>query len=319
MPGFQEPAIYRSILESLQTGVYVVNEKREIVFWNDGAERITGYLRHETVGHLCTENILMHCDQKSCDLCGEVCPLASALHESRPREGRVFLRHKAGHRVPVHIWAVPVRDQRGSIIGAAESIEEVTAIPDPDRRENMLAAYGCTDPVTGVANHAVAQAHLRESLATFFEVPIPFGILCVQLDELDTFRARYGQKAATAMLRLVAQTVESSLRPGDFLGRWSDHQFLVILLNCDGAALSALRGRVSRMVSSGGIQWWGQDLPMQVSLAQASAQAGDTVASILQRAQQSLPGSTADASGKPVQAGERAFSATADNHDTSKG
>ncbi|HEV3330434.1 MAG TPA: PAS domain-containing protein [Bryobacteraceae bacterium] len=40
-----DPSHYRAILESLSTGVYVVDRERKILFWNDGAERITGYLR----------------------------------------------------------------------------------------------------------------------------------------------------------------------------------------------------------------------------------------------------------------------------------
>ena len=36
---------FRSILEDLHLAVYVVDRGGKIVFWNDGAERITGYLR----------------------------------------------------------------------------------------------------------------------------------------------------------------------------------------------------------------------------------------------------------------------------------
>ena len=38
---------FRSILEDLHLAVYVVDRGGKIVFWNDGAERITGYLRQD--------------------------------------------------------------------------------------------------------------------------------------------------------------------------------------------------------------------------------------------------------------------------------
>ncbi len=34
--------LYRTVLENLPTGVYVVDRERRILFWNDGAEQITG-------------------------------------------------------------------------------------------------------------------------------------------------------------------------------------------------------------------------------------------------------------------------------------
>jgi len=49
MSELQDPSIFRSVLDSLQTGVYLVGRDGKIVFWNDGAERITGYRRHEVL------------------------------------------------------------------------------------------------------------------------------------------------------------------------------------------------------------------------------------------------------------------------------
>src|SRR5215813_12811643 len=126
MPVPVNPEVFRDVLERMQTGVYFVDTERKILFWNDGAERITGYLRHEVVGRSCRENILMDCDGKSCGLCGSACPLSETMHEGHSKETRVYFRHKQGHQVPVHLRVVPMRDERGSVIGAAESFEEQT-------------------------------------------------------------------------------------------------------------------------------------------------------------------------------------------------
>ena len=70
MPELQDPDIFRTILESLQTGVYVVGRDGRILFWNQGAEKITGYLRHEALGRSCCENVLAHCNDHNCVQCG---------------------------------------------------------------------------------------------------------------------------------------------------------------------------------------------------------------------------------------------------------
>jgi PAS domain S-box-containing protein len=50
MSALEDPEICRRLLESLQVGVSVVELQKRIIFWSDGAERITGNLRHEAAG-----------------------------------------------------------------------------------------------------------------------------------------------------------------------------------------------------------------------------------------------------------------------------
>ena len=81
---FDDTEIYRSILESLTTGLCVVDMQKKIVLWSDGAERITGYLRHEVIGHSCIGEPLLHCDQPGCEFCSEECPVAVAMKTAQP-------------------------------------------------------------------------------------------------------------------------------------------------------------------------------------------------------------------------------------------
>ena len=82
MPAFQDPEVYRDILNGLQIGASVFDLQKKIVFWSDGEEQITGYARIEVLGHACSDNILQHCNPVSCEMCEEKCPIAAALHES---------------------------------------------------------------------------------------------------------------------------------------------------------------------------------------------------------------------------------------------
>jgi chemotaxis protein MotA len=55
MPVFADPEIYRIVLERMQTGLYMVDCDQRIRFWNEGAEKITGYFRQDVVGHFCRD------------------------------------------------------------------------------------------------------------------------------------------------------------------------------------------------------------------------------------------------------------------------
>jgi diguanylate cyclase (GGDEF)-like protein/PAS domain S-box-containing protein len=299
---FNDPEICRGILESLPSGVCVVDLQRKIMMWSDGAERITGRLRHEVIGHSCLSETLQHHDQPGCEFCLEDCPVARAIKTSQSAEGIGALRHKTGYEIPVRICAVPVHNLHGSIIGAVETFEELRSAEIPDDRKDSPQPPGCVDDITGIASHVLMQSHLRETLATFAELQVPFGVLCLRLEGLEHFRASFGPEAASSLLRVVARTLEGALWKTDFVGRWSDDQFLVILDGCQEEALHSVRNRLRRMLANDAIEWWGESRSLAMSVGQATALPGDTVESLMERTQQSLNAASAAASTKSAQA-----------------
>ncbi|HEX3353089.1 MAG TPA: diguanylate cyclase [Terriglobales bacterium] len=280
-----DPTIFRTVLESLPTGVYMVGREGKIVFWNDGAERITGFQRHEVIGRLCRENILVHCNQQNCVLCGIACPQTGTMREGKSANARVFFCHKAGHRVAVHLHAVPIRDHKGLIIGMAESFDEQIAEPATDNCQINLAAHGCLDAITGVMNQSLLRSYLREHLAFFAEYDLSFGILSIRIDDLERFRIAHGREAGDDILHVVAETMKRALASTGFLGRWNEDEFVVIVPNCTGADLSQAGESIQTSVSSSEIRWWGDLLSVTVSVGKAMVQAGDKVESLLERAE----------------------------------
>jgi diguanylate cyclase (GGDEF)-like protein/PAS domain S-box-containing protein len=300
MSGFEDPEICRAILESLATGVCVVDRDKKIVFWSDGAEKITGHLRHEVAGRPCDSGDLLQCDQPDCESCNEDSPLARAIKTAQPAEALGFIHHKAGHEVPVYIRASPIRNAHGSIIGAVETFEDQQQTRCLDHRDAGPNLTGCVDEVTGVASHAMMQSHLREALGTFHEVCAPFSILCFQLAGFSHFGASYGQQAASALLCMVARDLENTLWRTASVGRWTDDQFLVILNGCAEDALQSVQGRVRRILANDRIEWWGERLSLAVRIGHATVQPGDSLESLMERAQKSLSVSVAHDHSTPL-------------------
>jgi diguanylate cyclase (GGDEF)-like protein/PAS domain S-box-containing protein len=290
---FDHSEIYRRLVESLPTGLCVVDMQKRIVLWSDGAERITGHLRHEVIGHSCVAEPLLHCDQPGCEFCSEDCPVARAMKTSHPAQATGFLHHKAGHEVPVRIQAVPVHNERGSIIGAVETFEDLQQAANPDRGERSQQLPDCVDCTTGVASRAMMQSHLRRALTSSIELQVSFGVLFFRLEGLQHFRASLGPEAASSLLRVVARSIESTVWITDFVGRWTEDQFLVILSGCREESLSRVRERVRRTLAGEGIEWWGERRSLPVSIGGTIAQPDDTAESIVERAQKSLDSASA--------------------------
>ena len=153
-PFFEDPAIYRSVLENLPIGIYVLDKEQRVRFWNRGAEQITGYLAHEVLGQICCES-LPHCDPQGRTLVGDHCSVTTTFRDGRALQNHVFTLHKQGHRLGVQVRTLPLLND-GVIVGVAVAFEEGATISIPESSGALM--HGCLDPLTGIPSKRLTQA-----------------------------------------------------------------------------------------------------------------------------------------------------------------
>jgi len=245
-------------------------------------------LRQEVVGRICRENLLAEKENGQVVTADAAQALEAVLRDGKSVVAEVSLRHKAGHRVPVRMQAVPIRNSHGSIVGAAESFAATITATEGERRQQKLQDYGYIDQTTGAPSSVYMESHLREGLVTFAELPIPFSILCIEVDGLDRLRASYGPAALVTIQRVVTDSLENTLRPTDFLGRWAQRQFLSILTDCSAQEIAAVAERMRNIVSASKLKWWGDEISLTASFGGTTVRNGDTMETIVERAEKAL-------------------------------
>ena len=284
--GSQE--LYRMVLDSLPVAVCAVDREGKVILWNDGAERVTGYLRQDVLGRLCTDAFLEHADTENNPLEGNAIPLLETMRDGKCLTVRASLRKKSGQSVGVHLRTVPLRGDDGRMQGAAELFEEMITRTPTDRRHNKLAAAGCVDQLTGILNHSMILAHLQEALSLHKVYPVPFCALCISIDGLPRIRERFGQAAVDATLHVVAQTLESALRPTDFLGRWLEQEFMAVLTECNDSDVAKVGDRLRKMAQRAHVSWWGDTWSVTISVGATQVQDMDTAGGVVSRAEEGM-------------------------------
>ncbi len=278
----------RTVLEGLPTGVYIVDLERKILLWNRGAEQISGFLAQDVIGRHCSENILSHCNVEERSVCTTHCPLHETIRDGQARDAELFLRHKDGHRVAVRIRAVPLRDENGNIIGAAESFDEYRFADHRERPLSPLEGLDTLSRVTDLPAHQITAEILEEHVEAFARHLAPFSILRIHLDRLAQFRADRGLEPSDALLKVIAQTIRTVMKPSDFLGCWAENEFLAIIATRRPHALEKIAERIRGLVSSAGIVWWGDLVSLTVSIGGAVVEPDDTAHLLLNRADRAV-------------------------------
>ncbi|MBW2566512.1 MAG: PAS domain-containing protein, partial [Deltaproteobacteria bacterium] len=133
-------SVLTTVLNSPFDGIYVVDSERRIVFWNRGAEEITGYRSEEVMGHRCSEDILNHIDENGILLCRSSCPLVETLDTGKEVSAKVYSLHKDGQRFPVETHVTPIRNDRGDIVAAIEVFRDISQEEEFRILQERLAA-----------------------------------------------------------------------------------------------------------------------------------------------------------------------------------
>ena len=112
----------REVLNSIHDGVYITDRGRNIVFWNRGAEQITGHSADEVTGSRCQDEILRHVDKDGRPLCTtELCPLRRTMTTDRPATSYIlYALTSSGERVPVSVSTSPLHNRDGEVVGGIE-------------------------------------------------------------------------------------------------------------------------------------------------------------------------------------------------------
>jgi len=114
------------VLNEISDGIYIVDPQKKIIFWNKGAEELTGYKEEEVLGYRCSEQILNHIDEDGIPICKSGCPLQESLLSGEQIKMKVYPLHKSGRRFPVMAHVSPIKSKEGDIIAVIEVFRDIS-------------------------------------------------------------------------------------------------------------------------------------------------------------------------------------------------
>ena len=275
--------LYFEIIENMREGAYYTDTDRHILFWNKAAENITGYKREEILKKPCQGTLLNHIDCDGNMICNSGCPLHQALTDGQQRKHEAFLRHKAGHRIAVSVNTFPFI-KNGKIIGAIEIFTPSSLVIYDDELITQLANSAMNDKLTGVPNRRRIEGfldlRLREMALYKYKVCVVF----LDIDNFRNFNNTYGHDAGDAVLKTVSSAIMHMTRNTDLFGRWGGEEFVGVYTIKDDSDTLLIGEKIRALIEGTQIKHEDLALSVTVSIGVTVAQTGDTIESVVKRA-----------------------------------
>jgi diguanylate cyclase (GGDEF)-like protein/PAS domain S-box-containing protein len=278
-----------------------MDRDRRILFWNKGAERITGFSAAEVVGTCCWDNVLMHTDGEGNQLCRSQCPAEKSMREGVPAEADVFLHHKEGHRLPVKVKISPMRNEAGEEIGAVEIFSDNSEKLASLQLIEELRGKVYEDPLTGLANRRFMERTLSSWLDEMARYGWTFGLVFLDIDHFKAVNDTYGHDIGDDVLKMVARTLAYCSRSFDTVARWGGDEFIAAVMNVDRDGLFRIAERYRSMVESSHVRVGDTILRVTISLGSTLVNVDDTEESLVKRADGLMFRSKLDGSNRVTQ------------------
>jgi len=177
---------YQKLLENLYDGIYYVDRKMLIKYWNKGAERITGYSKEEILGRRCAEELIPHKSRNGRSLCEHECTLLQTLTDGRVHETEAYLLNKEGNWIPVSIRVAPMYDSYGRIVGATKIFSDNKHNFTNINQDDEFVKVAFYDELTHLVNRKFIEMKFNSKLHELKRYEWPFGIIFFELIILKT-------------------------------------------------------------------------------------------------------------------------------------
>src|SRR5215213_8759078 len=156
-------------------------------------------------------------------------------------------------------------------------------------QENLevVRTESLTDPLTSLSNRKHFDESLAQAIADSAERSEPLSLVMTDIDHFKNFNDTWGHLTGDQVLRLVAMSLKQNVKGQDIAARYGGEEFAVILPNTVLRSALTVADHIRRAVMSKELmkRSTGQNLGrVTISLGCATARKGDTVQSLIARA-----------------------------------
>lgn len=155
--------------------------------------------------------------------------------------------------------------------------------------ELELRLVAQTDDLTGVLTRRGVLTELEREIERATRYQEPLSLLAIDIDHLRAINAAAGHDAGDAVIRGVAEVIQTAIRPTDVVGRLGGEEFLVLLPHTAIADAERAAERLRRMAEQR--PQWRQDQSVAASVSIGIAEVDicrDSAATVVARALSAL-------------------------------
>ena len=140
------------------------------------------------------------------------------------------------------------------------------------------------DALTGLANRRAVESEVYAQLKKAENSGLIFTVFMIDVNSFKRINDLYGHDTGDAVLIKFANILKNQIRKDDIIGRWGGDEFIIISMGTDKRTAQEVNTRFIELVFSVTMENDNNTIPVSISSGFGTYQQGDTVDTIVKRA-----------------------------------
>lgn len=220
------------IIEFLPDATFAIDQDKKVIAWNRAIEEMTGVIKEDIMGKGDYVYALPFYGNRTpilIDLIFTDDNDTRQKYDYIKRNGNTLYSENClplkGKGAFLLATASPLYDNNGKIVGAIETIRDIT---DRKRMENQLQYLATNDSLTNTPNRYSLEENLKRAVAKAKRGE-KSALIIIDLDNFKLVNDILGHAAGDELLIILVNILKSNLREGDFLARMGGDEFAILL------------------------------------------------------------------------------------------
>lgn len=232
--------VLADILNQVNEGIFILDDRFQILFWNDYMEQLTGIVKQEAL----LKNVF------------DVLPslnrnyFVASLHRALEKDYKPFFSaamhrglitttaelnvrvssYKASRFKLLIVECIDVTSQYLRVNQLKEYVKKLEDLnKELQEKEKEIARLAYYDNLTGVANRTLFYNIAEKFLHHAKREQNKLGLMFIDLDNFKTINDTYGHKIGDRVLKEAAQVLTKSIRANDMVARFGGDEFILLL------------------------------------------------------------------------------------------
>lgn len=254
-----------------EEAVVMIDRNSEIVFFNEGAEKIFGYSGSEIVGQkldvLLPERFHIQHDM----MVHEFANSESRGKTAEERHRNIFGRRKSGEEFAASATIMDLT--RGDQKYYAAVLRDISK---SRKTEEELLRLASTDPLTGAFNRREFTAIAEREALRANRYHHALSVLMLDIDHFKRLNDTYGHSAGDKALQRFTMICTNALRNVDVFGRWGGEEFVALLPETDIQGATVIAERLRKLTADNLLTYNDHKINFTVSIGIAEFKDGET-------------------------------------------
>lgn len=257
------PINYESIIENINDGVLVLNNKDAVNFMNKPAQDL-----FSAGSDFMGKHVSSFWPDYSLNFTEGQSEVKKDIIINTGRQEKYF-----------DVSLSPVKRRKTEIVGKLLIIKDIT---NRKKYENKIKHVSFHDYLTGLYN----RAFFEEELARLnVDRNLPLSIVLGDVNGLKMINDTYGHKRGDELLIRVAGILKQCFRKSDIVSRWGGDEFIILLPLTDYSIAEEIAGRIDKTCS----EYHTEDMPLSISLGiSTKVKEDDSIEEILKAAEDKM-------------------------------